>query len=428
MEYIVWGIKFTSTLLLIIYLVYSLVVWFYSLRAKPVLKDNEIQAQFVFFVPGINESSVIGQTILNLLSLDTKTLVIFIDDSSADNSAEIVDTLSFQYPNRVLRLRRNLPDAQTGKGQALNWAVKHLLKSNIIDNNALVAIFDADGRTSRQILIEAQEVFAADSDVVAAQARIRIRTNTSNTFVGKLMLINQDLEFFIVRGIQIFRSRFHFVGMGGNGQFFRWSYLRDTVTNGEEPWPHCLLEDFASGLKAGLSQPNTKLVFLESEVNQQGLTSLRKFVKQRARWALGGYQNFHNIEHILASQHLTKRAKTDLIYFIIQMVINALGILFGLYYSYAFISHLINHTVGLSIILIYIGLGLILPTMWAILYVRENKNLINYSLLIIVSMPIYTAIMMFAVVKAWYQVLKGDFTWAKTARTEEAETAISATD
>lgn len=404
-----------------IYSIYTLVVYFHSRKPRNLVNASHTEPltkNYVFLVPGINEGQVIGNTIRNLLSLDPNTKVVFIDDASTDNSAEIVDTIKKDEPKRVFRLRREKPNAQKGKGAALNWAVRQFSRLQIVDDNSLIVIFDADGRADHNLLIEADKAFSNEK-VLAAQARIRMRLEGYNSLIEKLLLMNQDLEFHIIRGVQLLRQRFYCVGMGGNGQFFRWTYISSVIQKGEEVWPDCLLEDFASGLKVLLDEPKSKMVFLESEVSQQGVYSPKKFIKQRTRWALGGYQNINQFGKIWEKPYLSKGAKFDLSYFIVQMPFNSILILSSMLATVFFIMNFISGLIPLWIIPLSMLSGLILPLIWSLSYVKENPSHKRNLGFLIISMPMYFTLMIFSTISAWKKLIARDFSWHKTARIDE---------
>lgn len=408
-----------------IYSVYTVLVYWCSRKPRNLTElssaehsNQQLKHNYIFLVPGINEGQVIGDTIDNLLSLDEQVKVVFVDDASSDNSAQIVDELTDLHPQRVFRLRRDKPRAQHGKGEALNWAVRRLSRLRIVNDDSLIVVFDADGRSDRHLLLEADRAFS-ESDVMAAQARVRMRITGYQSLVSKLLLLNQDLEFHIVRGVQLLRERFYCVGMGGNGQFFRWSYVNSVIQRGEEVWPDCLLEDFASGLKILLNEKSAKMVFLENEVNQQGVHNPVKFIKQRTRWALGGYQNITKFGEIWRASHLPKGAKLDLSYFVFQMPFNSILIVSSVGASLFFIINLFNGLVPLWFIPLSAAASLVLPLIWSLSYLRENPEHRSELSLLILSMPLYFFLMMFSTLHAWLKLIRRDYSWTKTARVNE---------
>lgn len=77
---------------------------------------------WVFLVPALNEEVTIADTVARLTALSvTHRLFLIIDDGSSDGTASVLASVA--HPDlRVLR--RQLPQAQQGKGAALNHACR----------------------------------------------------------------------------------------------------------------------------------------------------------------------------------------------------------------------------------------------------------------------------------------------------------------
>ncbi|MGN6723056.1 MAG: glycosyltransferase, partial [Marmoricola sp.] len=75
---------------------------------------------YTFFVmaPCLNEERVVGGTIAAFLEQQAVGTLIVIDDGSEDRTPQIID--EFAESGRVIRHSRTLPNAQRGKGRALN--------------------------------------------------------------------------------------------------------------------------------------------------------------------------------------------------------------------------------------------------------------------------------------------------------------------
>src|SRR5690606_3642953 len=103
-------------------------------------------------VPCLNEDAVIGQPVSALTLLDgTTTLVI--DDGSDDDTARCAEEAG---GDRVRVLRRVLPEARKGKGEALNngiaWVREDVAARGLDPGNVVVCVMDADGRLSDHAL------------------------------------------------------------------------------------------------------------------------------------------------------------------------------------------------------------------------------------------------------------------------------------
>ena len=116
---------------------------------------------FVFLVPCLNEERVIARSLERLLAVPGNFKVMVIDDASDDGTADVVRQFD---PERVWLFQRTLPNAQKGKGEALNAAYRHLCASGVLGDrdpeDVIVAVLDADGRLAPNALIEVAPFFA----------------------------------------------------------------------------------------------------------------------------------------------------------------------------------------------------------------------------------------------------------------------------
>lgn len=256
----------------------------------PLSMDNTL---VVFAVPCLNEERVIEETLARLRSVPIPNFVVLvIDDGSDDHTAELVNASSF--PELTL-FRRRLPEARGGKGAALNAGIRWLLDSGRIDEwdpaNVIVCILDADGRLEVSGLPRVLREFE-DPLVGGVQIGVRI-VNRAH----RVLLRLQDMEFVTyTRIFQVPRSRSGYAFLGGNGQFTRLSAL---LSLGDEPWSDSLTEDVDLGIRLVLQGWWTRFV-PEVTVEQQGLTSIRRLVRQRSRWFQGALQTWRLIPRVSA--------------------------------------------------------------------------------------------------------------------------------
>jgi len=144
---VVWGVMGFVVLVV----GYTLVMFLLGLRRTAGKAAFAERRQFVVFIPCLNEELVIVRTLDRLISGGATNLtVVVIDDASDDRTAELVEA----YPHpRVGVLRRTLPDARQGKGQALNAAYRalrdHVRVHHIDPTAVVVGVLDADGRRVR---------------------------------------------------------------------------------------------------------------------------------------------------------------------------------------------------------------------------------------------------------------------------------------
>ena len=380
--------------------------------------------RFTFLIPALNEAQVIAATVQNLRETVPEAQVVVIDDASDDDTAAIVTGLTARDP-QVSLLRRAFPQAREGKGKALNWAVSQVLGSRQPAradlSREIFVVVDADGRVTPGLIPEAREALA-DPDVMGAQARVKIRPSvvklTPKTVIGRMLEQQQDLEFFIVRHVQLLRERWHSVGLFGNGQFMRASYLAGQLARGVAPWPDCLSEDFASGLEMRLARKQNRMAFLEHAVTQQGLPDLPRFSRQRARWTQGTMQCAPYLPQLWRSP-MPLLARLDLTYFVISPWMNALIVTSLLMQPVRWLMGaeglVLDATTSLIITVINIGLQL----QWVARYQVENKLSPGRVLFTLASLPVYGFALFLSLPMAYKHYFTGRKTWDKSARHAE---------
>lgn len=266
---------------------------------------------FVFLIPCLNEELVLRRTIQRLLDMesDHRFAVMVIDDGSTDGTARVAASFD---PALVWLFRRSHPDAQLGKGEALNAAYRHLrrrvLDAGLPPENVVVVVMDADGRLDATALDLVAPHFA-DPSRASVQVGVRIH-NASDRVVARL----QDMEFASYTELfQRGRSALGSAGLGGNGQFARLSAL---MSLGDAPWSDCLTEDLELGIEFLLHGWTNRFCH-ETKVSQQGIVDVRSLIKQRTRWFQGHLQCMRFIGPILRS-NLRAWPKLDLVFHLVN--------------------------------------------------------------------------------------------------------------
>jgi 1,2-diacylglycerol 3-beta-glucosyltransferase len=282
-------------------------------RPRPRLRTpaDDKALRFVFLLPCLNEDKVIANSVARLLAIpgDNFTVMV-IDDASTDDTAAVVEAMG---DPRVRLFRRTHPDAQQGKGEALNAAVRFLVAGSLVDcdpDRTIVVIVDADGQLDPCAVDEVTPYFA-DPRVGAVQIGVRI-----NNRVGSTLARMQDMEFVIFT--EVFqRGRRHVgsVGLGGNGQFMRLSALGAL---GSSPWSRSLTEDLDMGVR--LLARGWRIEYCHSAaVHQQGVTEVKRLVRQRSRWFQGHLQSIRLVKQVL--RDVPGRAALDLAYHLTSPVL-----------------------------------------------------------------------------------------------------------
>jgi cellulose synthase/poly-beta-1,6-N-acetylglucosamine synthase-like glycosyltransferase len=286
--------------------------------ARPNTEDGTPE-HFWIIVPALNEEVVVGNTVAGALTLGgpggTLARVIVVDDGSDDRTPQVLAAID--HP-RLHVLRRELPDARKGKGEALNAAYRAIAAQTAAEgvnpDRVVVGIIDGDGQGSRNILLEVSRMLR-DPRIGAVQVQVRIRNR------NKLLGAVQDLEFgAIVSACQSLRDTLDTVGLGGNGQFTRLSSL---LRLGDEPWSGCLVEDLELGLRMHLDGIGIRFTS-RAAVTQQAVVDVRRLTRQRTRWAQGNLQCARYLRRLVTSRQISRTALFEVLHYLISPWLNAL--------------------------------------------------------------------------------------------------------
>jgi 1,2-diacylglycerol 3-beta-glucosyltransferase len=265
--------------------------WWAESRAPRASNEDADDFTWVFLVPALSEELTIGDSVQRLLELDVaQRRVLVIDDGSDDRTPEIL--ASIDHPD-LLVLRRDAPNARTGKAAALNDAYRSLrrLLGEVDRSRVITVVVDADGRLHRDAPRYAAAHFR-DTSVGGVQALVRIYNRR------RLLTWLQDVEFSVYGHLfQAGRDDWGTAGMGGNGQFNRLSAL-DDLADSVGPWRDRLTEDQDLGLRLILNGWKGRQE-LRATVDQQGPPKLRPLLRQRTRWSQGNLQAMRLVPRVV---------------------------------------------------------------------------------------------------------------------------------
>lgn len=408
-------------------LLYAIVLFVLGFR-RPHTTAGADDLFFVVLVPCLNEEVVIARTIQRLLALRGSNLaVMVIDDGSDDATCEIVES----FPrDRVWLLRRTLPDARLGKGEALNAGFRELCDSDLLrgrpSDRVVVGVVDADGRLDADTLEQIRPYFT-DSKVGGVQICVRMYNRDSS-----LLARMQDVEFatfgqVFQRGRDVLRS----VGLGGNGQFARLLALRSVGTS---PWSRCLTEDLE--LTVQLHARGWDVRFCpDVAVSQQAVITFRRLIRQRTRWFQGYLQCIGLLTFVNGSPKARVRKKLEFSFCLVMPVLllaNSLMILFGyLIVGSAFLAGDLEVSGTSSVLLAALALYA-LSFATVPLVAHAYRRTADASWLRAVGLAhlyvVYTLLWIPSAWRALVHQLRGQDRWDKTTRTASAADVIDLRD
>ncbi len=378
----------------------------------------------VIIVPARDEEVVIGHTLETLLALEyPRYCVIVVNDGSTDRTAE--RARAFEDSGRVLVVDRAPDVAGRGKGDVLNTGYRVLsellerddpLVAGFDPDEVVVGIVDADGTLEPGALDEVAWLMG-DPRVGGVQMGVIIG-NASDSLIARC----QDLEFVGFSHLaQAARDRIGSVGLGGNGQFTRLRALRQF---GKAPWTDCLTEDLDLGLH--LARRGWKIRFCRTtSVTQQGVRTVRAWVRQRTRWAQGHYQCWDHVPRLLTAANVPLMTRLDLVLYLFFVafvmvvaanlaiaILGAFGVVVVVNDFLAFVPAGPPRNVAMMVI------GLSPVVMLLTRYQQHSPHPLRWW-----ELPAYGAafalyVYMWAAASllAWARLVRGRTAWAKTRR------------
>lgn len=317
-------------------------------RGRPSFERSEDGAErkgdpleVIVLMPCLNEEAVIRPSVERLLANpDPRFKIIVIDDGSEDATSDMARGID---DPRVGVMRREPPNARLGKGDALNEAlglVREIYRG-VDPGRVVVGVMDADGHLDPSAWDVVQERFSHE-EVGALQLGVRI-ANRGTSLLARM----QDMEFVTFTSLfQMGRRSFGSVGMGGNAQFVRLAAL-DAL--GERPWSDSLTEDFDLGIRLNATRWTNEFSGRAS-VHQEGVTSMRRFLRQRTRWFQGNLQARRLLGLVVTG--LRGRTRADTLY----QVLSPYLLLVGSFLTFSFLIAL-----GVSLANLIAGV----PQSWA---------------------------------------------------------------
>ncbi len=422
------GLLVISAIIFIYYTIETITL-FVAYRMR--LNTSEIESltihdykEIFVMIPCMNEDVVINNTLLSVLNNDYPLLHVYvIDDASTDNTeAEVLKITD----SRCKLLKRYKPNAQIGKGEALNWAYHKLI--SIIDqkvinhDDVLIAIIDADTEIESDYFHKVNKVFQSDQTITGLQSKVRV----IDLGIDK----SQDFEFSaIINASQSLRNKTGTVAFGGNGQFCKLSTLESL---NEEPWSKSLVEDFDLSTRLYLSTETVinNIQYDDIYIMQSGIRNdIPALVKQRVRWAQGNIQSSKYIAQIIVAPNLQLKQKLELVSTLIKPWLMAIEYMILMYTLVLLVDMLLIEGVSKILILIvgaFIIMGIyivVINLVWAILYNKQKSR--QLSVLTVIIDTFYLTKFLFTLTQIYPQSIIRHFNsedgWDKTSRQTKEE-------
>lgn len=164
---------------------------------KPETVEESSIKSLIILVPAMNEEPVIKKTIAGFLE-STRHLsmvkMVIIDDGSTDETANEVRQAISQYAcaDRVQLIQRFKPNAQTGKGDALNWAYHRVVDQETDPSRVVCGVLDADAYMRPIDYERVIKTFSQSPKLALLQTRVKM------VECHNLLQILRDVEFTVI--------------------------------------------------------------------------------------------------------------------------------------------------------------------------------------------------------------------------------------
>lgn len=351
-----------------------------------------------------NEASVLTDLVEALVALDyprhlLETIVV--DDASDDGTGPMLDELALRHRLRALHRR---PGAGGGKSGALNDGLR-------VATGAIVVVFDADHRPRRDVVRRLVRHFE-DQSVAAVQGRCQI-SNTEASPIALLVGIDY-LAGYLVN--EYGRQAMHSLPAYGGAN----CAVRAEVLRSIGGWNSAsVTEDTDLTLRVILAGLRVRYDVTAVD-EEEGVTTLGRFWKQRYRWARGHQQVWRDYRSaVWRSPRLTFAQKIETTMFLLAFhlpMISAIGLVLTVTWLGGLSSP--PFQVDLFVLWMLLFLGPLMELGGGLLIARADRSvarsLFYFLPLFFVSMALCT--------KAWIDgVLGRDYSWVKTARSGDGD-------
>ncbi len=263
----------------------------------------DYQPNVTIIVACHNEETVVPSLVHGLAALHyprSRLEILLVDDGSADHTGELLDQLTAGI--RHIRVIHRPAGAGGGKSGALNMALADA-------RGEVVVVFDADHIPRRNVIGRLVRHFS-EPKVAAVQGRCIIRNSVQSTLARSIAI-----DYFSGYLVNEYgrQALFGLPAYGGANCAVRTEILREMGG-----WnTNSVTEDTDITLRLVLAGRHVRYDITAVDT-EEGATTLRRFIKQRYRWARGHQQVWRDYRSsVWNSRHLTPAQKIESMLFLL---------------------------------------------------------------------------------------------------------------
>jgi 1,2-diacylglycerol 3-beta-glucosyltransferase len=275
-----------------------------KLKKKPEEINKNYKPFISIMIPAHNESSVIRETVNNILAVDYDNYeIILIDDRSTDDTAEVIKELALE--NQRIKYLIREKNAFPGKSAVLNDALS-------LSTAEAVLIFDADARINPDFITNLIPKLEPD-DVGAVQAR-KVISNRNDNFLTRC----QDNEMALDTHFQLGRDTVKgAVELRGNGELIKRVALDDIGG-----WNnYTITDDLDMSTRMHINGWDIRFCY-DVCVYEEGVEKIIPLLRQRRRWVEGSIRRYlENFWAVLFSEKMSLRVSLDMTAYICQFLL-----------------------------------------------------------------------------------------------------------
>lgn len=378
-------------------------------RGKPLEEYPTVS----ILVPAHNEALVIVRTVRALLNMEypvDRYEVIVINDNSTDDTAEKLEELQREFPDRRLIVISTGPEVGgKGKSNALNIGFS-------VSTGEVIAIYDADN--------------TPESDALAILVESLMEDDKIGAVIGKFRTRNRNASL-LSRFVNIETLAYQCMNQAGRYFFFKLC----TIPGTNYVIRRKLIEEIGGWDTKALSE-DTEISFrlyrMGYYIKQMPLAVtweqephlLSVWFRQRTRWAKGNiYVLVKNMRYIF--DPTAGPMRLDVIYYLIVYILMLSSLVISDYIFISGILGLVHVTLGgFSTLLWGMAILVFVFNMMLTLSTEKNEFTLNSALLVLLMLFTYAKLWVFVVLKALWlsfedQVFHKEVKWDKTVRYEE---------